>query len=88
MKARMNNKEKSLRKFDSPVFQIDAKNYHELINWNTEITEPPLTSDFTDEEIVPYIYRNRGYSSPDIYSISLGTTSPSVERNIKKVSEA
>ena len=40
MKARMNNTKKSMRKFNIPAINFNASNYYELINWNTEITEP------------------------------------------------
>ena len=55
MKARMNNKKKSAIKFNIPQIQFEFYSYYHLINWNTEITESPLTSDYTDEEIASYI---------------------------------
>ena len=65
---------------------MDATDYFELINWqDTEISEPPLTADVTDDEIRLFV-KSAGQSTIDFDRLPCDTQS--VERCVKIVTEA
>jgi hypothetical protein len=72
----------SVRVFKSPKVNFECKDYIDLIDWRTDVTEPPLTMHFTDEEIENHIENKELYQSPK-YPLH----TQAVERNIKLVSE-
>ena len=83
MKAR-SNKEENLRTFIVPDVNINANAYHEMINWQEcELTEPPVTSKFSDNEIKTFITDGTLPSFP-----SFPCHTQAVERAIKLVTES
>uniref|UniRef100_A0A6P7GJ66 Uncharacterized protein LOC114338834 n=1 Tax=Diabrotica virgifera virgifera TaxID=50390 RepID=A0A6P7GJ66_DIAVI len=56
LKARTRDQPEKVRVFKIPAINWNAENYSELINWNEcFLTEPPLTMDFKNEELLAAI---------------------------------
>ena len=93
LKARQGSKNKNIRVYEIPDINFQAGSYHDMVDWNINITEPPLTTYISDEDIFQYIETG---DLPRISAISLGSTtmnnipchSQAVERNVKLVTEA
>lgn len=73
----------SIRYFLPPIIQLDANDYTELINWETEpITPPPLLSDLSDLQVNELV-KNPEQLVLDAFPIH----TIDVERTIKEVSK-
>ena len=72
----------SVRVFKLPKVNFECKDYIDLIDLKTDVTEPPLTMNFTDEEIENHIANKELYQTPK-YPLH----TQAVERTIKLVSE-
>ena len=77
------DKNDDVRKFLIPKINFNAKDYTEMIDWTIDITEPPLTKDFSKAAIQSFIYDPPKNS--DIFKYPCHTQV--VERHIKLVSE-
>ena len=84
LKART-NVPKNLRPFKMPKLLLNAKEYHEMIDWQTvELTEPSITKNITNDEIHALIKKKE-----KLLSISdFPCHTQAVERTIKLVTEA
>ena len=59
LKARHTSTTRSVRQFRLPTSNFASADYTEMINWSAEnITEPPLTSDIAEKELMKYIKHN------------------------------
>ena len=91
--ARNQSYSNNVRASSVPDINFNAISYEDMIDWSVEISEPPLTADFSNDEFAEYIKTS---DLPKLPSISLGATSlnnipchsQAVERNVKLVSEA
>jgi hypothetical protein len=87
LKARAETKPgDNVREFKVPALNFNATDYFEVINWHsTVITEPPLTSDVSDDDIRSYV-KSGGKSTIEFAKYPCHTQS--VERCVKLVTEA
>ena len=85
-KSRKMPKKKGVREFRVPKLNTDARNYTEMINWQTcDLTEPPLTMKLSDKEIEENI-KSAAVVPSSITSFPCHTQG--VERLIRAVTEA
>ena len=72
-----------IRIFTVPVINYEAKNYTELINWQScNVTEPPLTVNISDVDITAFV------ASKESLLIRFPCHIQAVERCVKLVTEA
>ena len=77
----------TVRQFCVPKMNLNATNYFELINWHdVTITEPPLTTDISDENIKQFV-KSGGKSTTEFERFPCHTNSP-FKRCVKMVTEA
>lgn len=84
LKARKSKNLGEVRRFKVPPIKFDAENYFEMIEWQDDITEPPLTKDLSEREIEELIKLQKAYQG--LSDIPCHTQA--VERLIKLVTEA
>lgn len=77
------NFQESVRKFEKPKINVNASSYEFLINWDSNITEPPLTKQLTADQL--FIYVQNHLPTDDIFKFPCHTQA--VERGVKEVSE-
>lgn len=76
---------RDIRVFKPPQINFDAEDYIDLINWqSTEVTEPPLITDFSSEEIELIVESG----SSDRKEFKIPSHTQAVERVVKEVTEA
>ena len=74
------------QKFEVPKINYNAEDYADMIDFTSvNITEPPLLSNFTFEELYEIAEEGKNYDT-DIYYIPCHTQA--VERGVKLVTEA
>ncbi|GBP26427.1 hypothetical protein EVAR_75559_1 [Eumeta japonica] len=73
------------RLFDVPKINFDASNYVDIINWQKEITEPPIFKNLSTEEI-SYIVQSGGEGQLSFLRLPCHTQA--VERAVKITTEA
>ena len=71
----------SVRQCRVPIIKWQAKTYHSMIDWSTMISEPPITSSLTEQQLDDII------NTPFVVPRWLNHTQP-VERGIKVLTEA
>ena len=83
-KAREQSKGKTIRTFQIPDLNFEAEMYFDMINWQkVNLTEPPLTSSISDDEINHLISSKEKKNFPH-----LPCHTQAVERCVKLVTEA
>jgi len=76
-----------VRIFEVPPLNLDAEDYVDLIQWEElDITEPPLISTFTDEQVEEFISTGKKLEDPSILDIPCHTQA--VERSVQLVAES
>ena len=84
IKKTRKNKEKTVRIFQVPPLNFNAKDYIDLIDWQqSKITEPPLTRHMTEEDIASHIA-----NQSRITFEKFPCHTQAVERMIKEVTDA
>lgn len=79
-------KTKAIRHFKLPSLNFDAEDYINLIDWqNTEVTEPPITSNISTEDLKEFI---RSPDTPMLDFPKFPCHTQAVERCVKLVTEA
>lgn len=84
LKARR-NKSNGLRLFQVPSLNFNASSYTDLIEWNENITEPPILKLIPDEDFQIFIEQK---GDGDLPLLRLPCHSQAVERAVKTVTEA
>lgn len=84
LKARKSKNLAEVRSFKVPPIKFDAENYFDMIEWQDDITEPPLTKEISESHIAELIKSQEAYQG--ITDIPCHTQA--VERLIKLVTEA
>lgn len=84
LKARSNPRN-TLRLFKLPSLNFNASSYIELIQWQDQITDPPLLKLISNEEIQEFVAQKGEGNLP---LLRLPCHSQAVERAVKTVSEA
>lgn len=74
-----------VRDYKAPIINFDCENYQELIDWEVNITEPPLTRSIPYEELKVFAECNKMLDD-DIINISCHIQA--TERHIQVVSQA
>lgn len=76
---------RDIRVFKPPQINFDAEDYIDLIDWqSTTITEPPLISSFSKEEIESIVH----LGNSDRKEFKIPSHTQAVERIVKEVTEA
>ena len=70
-----------------PPLNLDAKDYDDLIQWDEQhVSEQPLISTFTDEQVEEFISTGKNLDDPSILNIPCHTQA--VERSVQLMVES
>lgn len=84
LKCRASKTDHQLRDFKVPDLKFDAADYTELINWQSDVTEPPLTKTIPEAELRQMI----GNIPNTIEILNFPCHTQAVERHIQLVTDA
>lgn len=84
LKARREQSQ-DLRLFHVPELNMNAEVYYDLINWQQQVTEPPILKQISTEELECFIVRGE---ENKIDFLRLPCHTQAVERSVKTVTEA
>lgn len=84
LKARREQSQ-DLRFFHVPELNMNAEVYYDLINWQQQVTEPPILKQISTEELECFIVRGE---ENKIDFLRLPCHTQAVERSVKTVTEA
>lgn len=84
LKARKSKNQGEVRRFKVPPIKFNAQNYFDMIEWQDDITEPPLTKDISETQLEELIKSQEAYQG----LTDLPCHTQAVERLIKLVTEA
>lgn len=76
--------ETKLRLFQVPDLNLDAASYVDLIDWQTNITQPPILKNVSDEDLQSMIDQRE----VEVDFLRLPCHTQAVERAVKTVTEA
>ena len=74
-----------MRQFSVPTINFDAHNYYGMINWDDNVTEPPLTKNISTSRILGAI-ESKVFNIEILFE-NIPCHTQAVERNIKAVTE-